>query len=167
MSEYTYFFSEALAVQSLALCILQLWNSPDLGSLQSRISDKVCVVVVQYLSCAWLFVTPWPAACQASLSITISWSSLRLMCFESVMSSNHLILLPSIFPSISLFQWVVYLHQVYRQLTWNVIVGAGVRDGALNSEGGKSVIRLTYLLLLTSDGAVPQDLLSKICPQLV
>ena len=39
--------------------------------------------------------------------------------------------------------------------------------GALHSEGGKAVIRLTYPLLLTSDGAVPWDLLSKICPQIV
>ena len=50
-------------------------------------------------------VTPWPAACQASLSFTVSWSLLKLMSIESMMSSNHLILchplivLPSIFPS--------------------------------------------------------------------
>ena len=49
--------------------------------------------------------TPWTAACQASLSITNSWSLLKLMCMESEMPSNYLILchplllLPSIFPS--------------------------------------------------------------------
>ena len=54
-------------------------------------------------------MTPWTAACQASLSITISWSLLKLMFFESVMPRNHLILchslllLPSIFPSIRVF----------------------------------------------------------------
>ena len=54
-------------------------------------------------------MTPWTAACQASLSFTISWSLLKLMSVESVMQSNHLIfccpllLLPSIFPSISVF----------------------------------------------------------------
>ena len=64
---------------------------------------------VQSLSCVRLFSTPLPAACQASLSITNSWSSLKLMSSESVMPSNHLILcrplllLPSIFPSISVF----------------------------------------------------------------
>ena len=53
--------------------------------------------------------TPWTAACQASLSITNSWSLLKLMSIESVMASNHLILchplllLPSIFPSIRVF----------------------------------------------------------------
>ena len=65
---------------------------------------KFSVVVVQSLSSA--FATPWTAACQASLSFTISQILLRLMSIESVMPSNHLILccslllLPSIFPSI-------------------------------------------------------------------
>jgi len=60
-------------------------------------------------SCVWLFVTPRTAAHQASLSITNSWSLLKLMSIESVMPSNHLILrhplllLPSIFPSIRVF----------------------------------------------------------------
>ena len=60
---------------------------------------------VQLLSRVQLFETPWTAARQASLSITNSWSLLRLMSIESVMPSNHLILLrpPSIFPSISVF----------------------------------------------------------------
>ena len=40
----------------------------------------------------WLFATPWTAACQASLSITNSWSLLKLMSIESVMPSKHLIL---------------------------------------------------------------------------
>ena len=47
---------------------------------------------VQVLSCVRLFATPWTTACQASLSITNSWSLLKLMSFESVMPSNHLIL---------------------------------------------------------------------------
>ena len=57
----------------------------------------------------WLFATPWTAAHQASLSITNSQSLLKLMSFELMMPSNHLklchplLLLPSIFPSISVF----------------------------------------------------------------
>ena len=53
--------------------------------------------------------TPWTAACQASLSITNSWSLLKLMSVDSVMPSNHLVLChplllpPSIFPSIGVF----------------------------------------------------------------
>ena len=48
--------------------------------------------VVRSLSCVWLCATPWTAACQASLSFTISQSSLKLMSIESVMPSNCLIL---------------------------------------------------------------------------
>ena len=64
---------------------------------------------VQSLSRVRLFATPWIAACQASLSITNSWSSRRLMSIESVMPSGHLILcrplllLPPIPPSIRVF----------------------------------------------------------------
>ena len=71
-------------------------NSPQFSSVQS-------------LNHVWLFVTPWIAACQASLSITNSQSSLRLTSIESVMPSSHLILchplllLPPIPPSIKLF----------------------------------------------------------------
>ena len=63
---------------------------------------------VQLLCRVRLFATPWTAACQASLSFTISWSMLKLMSVQSVMPSNHLILchpllLPSAFPSIRVF----------------------------------------------------------------
>ena len=64
---------------------------------------------VQLLSCVQLFVTPGTSAHQASLSITNSKSLLKLMCIESVMPSNHLILCcppllpPSIFPRIRVF----------------------------------------------------------------
>ena len=64
---------------------------------------------IQSLSRVCLFATPWTEACQASLSITNSWSSLKLMSIKSVTPSNHLILchplllLPSIFPSIRVF----------------------------------------------------------------
>ena len=67
---------------------------------------------VQSLSRVWFFATPWTVACQASLCITNSQSLLKLMSIESVMPSNHLILCrplllpPSIFPSIRIFQWV-------------------------------------------------------------
>ena len=66
------------------------------------------IFVVQLLSSIWLFVTPWRAAQQASLSFTISQNLLKLMSFESMMPSNHLILchpllLPLVFPSIRIF----------------------------------------------------------------
>ena len=73
---------------------------------------------MQSLSCVRLLATPWTSARQASLSITNSQSLFKLMSIESVMPSNHLILFhplllpPSIFPSIGLFQWVSSSHQV-------------------------------------------------------
>ena len=76
---------------------------------------KECCVV-QLLSHAQLFVTPWTEAQQASLSFTISRSLLKLMSIESVMPSNHLILccplllIPSIFPSIRVFSSELALH---------------------------------------------------------
>ena len=82
---------------------------------------------VQLLSHVRLYVTPWTAARQASLSITNSQSLLKLMSIESVMPSNHLILLsfpsppasnPS--PHQSLFQWVNSSHQVAKVLEFQL-----------------------------------------------
>ena len=71
---------------------------------------------VQSLSRVQLFTTPWTATHQACLSITNSWSLLKLMSIESLMPSNHLILccplllLPPIFPSIRVFSNESSLH---------------------------------------------------------
>ena len=71
---------------------------------------------VQSLSRVQLLATPWTAARQASLSITISWSLLKLVSIESVIPSNHLVLCrplllpPSIFPSIRVFSNESVLH---------------------------------------------------------
>ena len=68
---------------------------------------------VQSLSHVPLFATPWTAACQAILSITNSWSLLKLMSIKSVIPSNHLILCrplllsPSIFP-LNHIRWPKY-----------------------------------------------------------
>ena len=73
------------------------------------LSKNTVPLSVQSLSHVQLFVTPWTAAHQASLSITNSWSLLKVMSIESVMPSNHLILCDpllvplSIFPSIRVF----------------------------------------------------------------
>ena len=81
------------------------------------------VAVTQPLSHVRLFVTPWSAACQASLSFSVSWNLLKLMSIETVTPSNHLILCrpllfpPSIFPSISVFSNESALH-VRRPKYW-------------------------------------------------
>ena len=70
--------------------------------------------------------TPWTAARQASLSITNSWSLLKLMSIESVMPSNHLILChplllpPSIFPTINLFQHIWNYSDYHFSSTYHV-----------------------------------------------
>ena len=80
------------------------------------------VVVVQSLSHVQLFVTPWTIAHQVSMSFTISQSLLKLMSFESVMPSNHLILCQSPSPAFDLsqhqglFQGVSSSNQVARVL---------------------------------------------------
>ena len=75
------------------------------------------IVIVQRLSHVQLFMTPWTAAHQASLSFTNSRSLLKLMSIESVMPGNHLVLccllplLPSSFPSIRVFsnEWALHI----------------------------------------------------------
>ena len=86
------------------------WDYPvALSSITHNFISHVQFNSVQWLSHVRLFVTPWTAACQASLSITNSRSLLKLMSIELVMPSNHLIfchpllLLPSIFSSIRVF----------------------------------------------------------------
>ena len=80
---------------------------------------------VQSLSCVQLFVTPWTAARQASLSITNSLSLLKLTSIVLVMPSNHLILchplllLPSIFPSIRIFSNKSVFHIKWPKY-WNI-----------------------------------------------
>ena len=105
---------------------------------------------VQSLSCVRLFVTPWTAAHQATLSITNSQSLLKLMTIDSVMPSNHLILccslllLPSIFPSIRVFssesalciRWPKYLGggeiYIYIYIYMCVCVYNGLWDSGKN-----------------------------------
>ena len=77
--------------------------------------SESAIAVVQSLSRVWLFVTPWTTAFQVSLSFTVSWNLLRFISIESVMLSNHLILcrsllLPSVFPSMSVFCSDLALH---------------------------------------------------------
>ena len=109
------------------------WNCPSLTSSKHWQADdfytptphhpqyteaSLLLFTVQSLSCVQLFETQWLAAHQASLSFTISQSLLRFMSTESVMPSSNLILfLPSLFPSISLFQCSRFSKQDFNS-TW-------------------------------------------------
>ena len=81
---YLYHFYKALITICFAL-FLTFYQTPRTKTTENMFSS------VQLLSRVWLFVTPWTAAYQASLSITNSRSSLKLMSIESVMPSRHLI----------------------------------------------------------------------------
>ena len=97
---------EFAETRTVYFCILSAWYIE--GNFKSN-SSGILFSSVQSLSCVQLFVAPWTAALQASLSIPNSHSLLKLMSIESLMPSNHLILchflllLPSILPSIRVF----------------------------------------------------------------
>ena len=111
---------------------------------------------VQSLSHVWLFVTPWTAARQASLSITNSWSLLKLMSIELLMPSNHLIfchpllLLPSVFPSIRVFSNVSSSHQMAKVLMFSFSVSPS------NEYAGLISFRMDYLDLLAVQGTLQE-----------
>ena len=115
-------------------------------------SDLV-IQSVQSLSHVRLFVTPWTAARQASLSCTISQSLLRLISIESVISSNHLILchplllLPSIFPSIRVFSNESALHIRWPKY-WSFSISLS------NEYSGLISFRIDWLDILAGQGTL-------------
>ena len=119
----------------------QAWRRFRLERLQMWV---VTTIVVQSLGCVQLFVTSWTAACQASLSFTISQSLLKLMSIGSMMPSNHLILcrhlllLPSIFPSIRYFTNDTFPDTLVLPIRWQSI-------GASVSASGLPIFRVDFL----------------------
>ena len=115
---------------------------------------KLCISQwVLSLSHIQLFVTPWTAACQASLSITNSQSLDELMSIESVMPSNHfilcrpLLLLPSIFPSINVFS----NESVFASATQSIGASVSALVFPMNIQGWFP-LGLTGLISLQSKG---------------
>ena len=110
---------------------------------------------VQLLSCVQLFVTPWTAACQASLSITNSWSLPKPMSIESVMPSNHLILcrplllLASIFPSITVFS-----NESALRIRWPKYWSFSFNISPSNEHPGLISFRMDWLDLLAVQGTL-------------
>ena len=106
---------------------------------------------VQLLSYIWLFAIPWTAARQASLSITNTRSPPRPMSIESVMPSNYLILchplllLPSIFPCISIFSNESVLHIMWPKF-WSFSISPS------NEYSGLTSCRIDRLNFLHSKG---------------
>ena len=110
---------------------------------------------VQLLSHVQLFGTLWTAERQASLSITNSWSLLKLMSFKSMMPSNHLILcrplllLPSIFPSIRVFSNESVLH-----IRWPKYWSFSFSISPSNEYSGMISFRMDWLDLLAVQGTL-------------
>ena len=108
---------------------------------------------VQLLSCIWLFATPWTAARQASLSITNSRSSPKLMSIESVIPSNHLILccplllLPSNLPSIKVFS-----NELAFLIRWPKYWSFRLNISPSNEHPGLISFRMDWLHLLAVQG---------------
>ena len=109
----------------------------------------------QSLSCIRLFVTPWTTAYKASLSITNSWSLLKLMSIELVMPSNHLILchplllLPSIFPSIRVFS-----NESILRIKWPKHWSVSFSISSSSEYSGLISFRLDWLDLLAVQGTL-------------
>ena len=110
---------------------------------------------VQLLSCIRLFATPWTAACQASLSITNSWSLLKLMSIMLEMPCNHLILCrplllpPSIFPTIRVFSSDLVL-----RIKWPKYWSFSFIISPSNEYSGWISFRMDWLDLLAVQGTL-------------
>ena len=124
-------------------------NSIEIGNI------VIVAVVVQSLSRVQLVVTPWTAACQASLSITISQSLLKLMSIELVMPSNRfilchaLLLLPSIFPSIRVFS-----NESGLCIRWPKYWSFSFNISPSNEYSGLISLRMDWMNLLTVQGTL-------------
>ena len=116
---------------------------------------KAFAIVVQALSHARLFATPWTAACKASLSFTIYQSSLKLMSIKLVMPSYHLILchplliLSLIFPSIRVFSNESVLH-----IRWQKYWSFSFSISPSNEHSGLVSFRIDWLDLLAVQGTL-------------
>ena len=110
---------------------------------------------VQLLSRVQLFATPWTAERQASLSITNSWSSPKVISIESVMPSSHLILycplllLPSIFPSIRVFS-----NELALRIRWPKYWSYSFSISPSNEYSGLISFRMDWLDLLAVQGTL-------------
>ena len=102
-----------------------------------------------------LFVTPWTAACQASLSITNSWNMLKLMSIESVMPSNHLILCRPLFFLLSIFPSIrVFSNELVLCIRWWKYWSFSFSISLSNENSGLSSFRTNWFDLLAVQGTL-------------
>ena len=101
-------------VQNYSICAVTCMNRA--ASMIGQSSGFTQFSLAQSLSCVQLFMTPWTAACQASLSITNFWSLLKLMSIELVMPSNYLILCHLLSSHLQSFQRTPRIDLLYNGL---------------------------------------------------
>ena len=133
-----------------------LWNYfKSYGCLKPYVKILHIFSSVSSLSHVRLFVIPWTSACQASLSITNSWSLLKCMSIASVMPSNHLtlchplLLLPSIFPSLRVFS-----NDSVLCIRWPKYWGFSFNISPFNEYSGLISFRIDRLDLLAVQGTL-------------
>ena len=120
----------------------------------SEISQRQ-ISSVQPLSRVQLFVTPWTAACQASLSITNSWILLKLMSIESVMPSNHLILCRPLLLPLSIFSSIrVFSDKLVLCIRWPKYWSFSFNISPSNGYSGLISFRMDWLDLLEVQGTL-------------
>ena len=110
---------------------------------------------IQSLSCVWLFVTPWTAACQAFLTISDYRSLLKLMSIKSMMPSNHLIFChPLLFPS-SIFPSIrVFSNKSVLCIRWPKYWSFSFSISLSNEYSGLISFRMEWLDLLAVQGTL-------------
>ena len=115
----------------------------------------VLVVAVQSLRHVRLFVTPWTAAPQASLSFTISQSSIKLMSIELVMPSNHLVLCHSLLPLLSIFPSIrVFSNESALPIRWPKYWRFSFSISPSNEYSGLNSFRINWFDLLAVPGTL-------------
>ena len=120
-----------------------------------KVSLDHYVVVVQLLSSVCLFVTPWTAACQASLSITNSRSLLKLLSIESVMPFNHVILCCPLLPLLSIIPSIrVFPKESILRIRWREYWSFSFSISPSNEYSGLISFRMDWLDLLAVQGTL-------------
>ena len=160
--DYTLIFQGCLLYEhpwkdSQKLTILLFRQDPETQETHGELSPNNLVQFssFQSLSCVRLFATPWTATHQATLSLTNSWSLLKLMSIESVILSNHLILCrplllpPSIFPSIRIFS-----NESVLRIKWPKYWSFSFRISPSNECSGLISFRMDWLDLFAVQGNV-------------
>ena len=144
-----------MATHSSTLAWRILWTAEPLG-LQSMGSQELDMFnSIQSLSRVWVFATLWTAACQACLSITNSWSLIKLMSIKSVMPSDHpilccpLLLLHSVFSSIRIFS-----NELALCIRWPKYWSFSFNISPCNEHPGLISFRMDWLDLLVAQGTL-------------